>query len=246
MLATQPKNTLYDRRTRSSRQLTPLRRFANRLAVPVAGVIVRGVLSLLRLERVIGEEHLAGALREHGQCIPVYWHQHQLLAVKYLLGWRQRGLRLGFLITPSVDGEIPAELARRTGSYVIRGSSSATGAQALRDYFDAMRKEGVSPALTPDGPHGPRREFKAGAVLMSQLAGKPILPMAYAARRAWLFRTWDRFVLPWPLSGCVLAIGEPRIVPRRLDAAALAAWQDDMKQALDALYLQARAELERR
>ncbi len=216
------------------------------LAAPVAGAIVRLTWSLMRVVKVLGEEHLGSALQQHGQCIPVYWHQHQMLPIPYLLGWRDRGLKLGFLVTPSVDGEIPARLARRAGGYVIRGSSSATGAQALRDYFEAMRKEGVSPAITPDGPHGPRREFKPGPILMSQLSGKPMLPMAFATRRAFLFPTWDRFVLPWPFSPSVLVIGEPQLAPRRLDAEGLAQWQQQMKACLDALYQQASAALAER
>ena len=40
----------------------------------------------------------------------------------------------------------------------------------------------------PDGPRGPRFTFKPGALLLSQMSGRPILPMAYAASRAWLIQ----------------------------------------------------------
>jgi len=68
---------------------------------------------------------------------------------------------------------------------VIRGSSSHTGAQALKGYFQALMREQVSPVINPDGPRGPRFKFKLGAVLLSQLSGRPMLPLAYAASRAW-------------------------------------------------------------
>ena len=134
-------------------------------------------------------------------------------------------------------------LVRKAGGHVIRGSSSMTGARALRDYYEAVVKEGVSPAVTPDGPSGPPLEFKPGAILLSQLTGRPILPMAYAARRAWRFPTWDRFVLPLPASRIALVIGEPVVVPRGLDADALPQWQERMRRELESLSTQARAAL---
>ena len=74
--------------------------------------------------------------------------------------------------------------------------------------------------ITPDGPRGPRFKFKPGAILLAQMSGRPILPMAFAASRAWLIK-WDKFVLPVPFARIVIAVGAPRYVPRVTDAAAI-------------------------
>lgn len=224
--------------TRSGRRLSPTRRALYRLAVPVAMGIVRAWWSTCRVVRVVGDEHVAAALAA-GPVVPVYWHQHALFCVRYLVGLRERGLKLGFLISPSVDGELPSMLAARAGVHVLRGSSSYTGARALRDYYVALR-DGVSPALTPDGPSGPRHAFKPGAILVSQISGRPMLPLAYAARRAWRFRTWDRFVLPWPFTTVAIAVGAPRTVPKGLDADGVERWQREMARELESLYRAAR------
>ncbi len=42
-------------------------------------------------------------------------------------------------------------------------------------------------------PKGPRFVFKPGAIILSQMSQRPILPMAYAASRATLI-AWDKFV----------------------------------------------------
>lgn len=235
-----PRNTLYRQQTRSSRRLTRTRLALYRAGVPVAAAVIRFFWATTRVVAVVGEGRLEQALRDHGVVIPVYWHQHQLLPVRYLLEHRERGLKLGFLVSPSVDGEMPAMLVRRTGGFAIRGSSSATGARALRDYYEAITKEGISPAITPDGPRGPAREFKAGAILLSQLSGKPMLPMAFAAHRVFRFPTWDEFILPLPFTRAVLAVGEPAVAPKRMDAEALAEWQRKMQAGLTGLYRQAR------
>ena len=238
---TEPPRAPPEPPTRSGRRLTPLRRLLYRLALPLALALVRFWWGTCRIVRVVGDEHAAAALAD-GPIIPVYWHQHQLFCVRVLLNERRRGLALGFLISPSVDGELPAMLARRAGAHVVRGSSSNTGARALRDYYAALQ-QGVSPAITPDGPYGPRCQFKPGAILLSQISGRPMLPLAFHASRVFRFRTWDRFVLPLPFARVAVAIGAPRYVPKGLDAAALARWQAEMANELYAVYGTARAAL---
>ena len=224
--------------TRSGRRLTPARRRLYSLGVPVGMVLIRFWWLTCRVVRVIGEEQALEALAG-GPVLPVYWHQHQLFCTRFLLGLRRRGLKPGFLISPSVDGEIPALIARRERAYVIRGSSSHTGGRALQDYYRALRL-GVSPAITVDGPYGPVYGFMPGAIWLAQVSGRPILPLAFHASRAWQTRGWDRFVLPWPFARITIAVGAPRYVPKRLDAEAVERWQLELAAELFALYRTAR------
>lgn len=227
------------------RRLTWKRRLAYRLVAPLALALLRFGWSTCRIVRVEGEQHLHDALARAPSLLPCYWHQHELFCGRYLLLQRPRGLKLGFLISPSVDGEVPAMIARRLGAEVIRGSSTRTGARALRDYYNLLVKEQVSPVITPDGPQGPRFRFKSGAIVLAQISGRPMLPMAYWASRAWLFN-WDRFVVPWPFSRIAIAIGVPRDVPRSFpmqDEAAVRALQQEMEQELHRLARQAKAAL---
>ena len=200
--------------------MTLARRLAYRLAVPVGLAIIRGWLRTCRVVRVEGIEHLEAALAKAPSLVPCYWHQHQLLCGQFLLQQRERGLRVGWLISPSVDGELGAMMVRRIGRGLIRGSSTHTGARALRDYYQALIRDALSPVITPDGPRGPRFKFKPGAILLAQMSGRPMLPMSYAATRAWLIK-WDKFVIPMPFARVAIAIGPPRYVPRVTDAATL-------------------------
>lgn len=227
------------------RRLTWWRLALYRLAAPVALGIVYLWWWMVPRERVLGRERLEAALAEHKSVIPVFWHGQQMMPLKELVWYRPRALKLGLLISPSVDGEGPAIMARLAHIEVVRGSSSRTGARALRALYRAIVRDDVSPIVTPDGSHGPRRVFKAGALLLSQMSGRPLVPIAYAARRAWLFPTWDRFALPRPFTRVVTIIGEPRVVPRGLDDAALERARSDMGDELDRLYEQARAALGR-
>ncbi|MCS6947302.1 MAG: lysophospholipid acyltransferase family protein [Steroidobacteraceae bacterium] len=236
------RNTLYRRETRSSRRMTRWRRFGYRLLVPIAATLIRLLWRSCRIVAVVGAEHLPAALARVPAAIPCYWHQHMLFCVKWLLA--QPRIKIGFLISPSVDGELGAMLVRRLGGHVIRGSSTHTGARALRDYYDALLKRDISPVITPDGPKGPRFVCKPGAVLLAQMSGRPIVPLAYAASRAWLVQ-WDKFVIPWPGARIAIAVGAPHYVPRTLSAAGLEAEQQALRARLHELFRSARAALEK-
>ena len=236
------RNTLYRRLTRSGRRMTAARRLLYALAVPVGLAIIRAWWASCRIVKVEGAAHLQAALQKSPSLVPCYWHQHQGFCAKYLLDQRGRGLAVAWLISPSVDGEIGAMLVGRVGGRVIRGSSSHTGARALRDYYLALVQENLSPVITPDGPRGPRFKFKPGAILLAQMSGRPMLPMAYAASRASLIK-WDKFVLPWPGSRIVIAIGPPRYVPRVVDAAQIVRLQGEMEAELLRLFRLAREAL---
>jgi lysophospholipid acyltransferase (LPLAT)-like uncharacterized protein len=212
-----------------------MRRLAWRVVAAVGVFLIKLFWRTCRVVRVVGDEHTAQALGHAPSLIPVYWHQHQLFCARYLLEQRPRGLKLGFLISPSVDGDIGVMVVSRFGGHSIRGSASHTGARALRDYYDALVKQGISPSITPDGPKGPRFIFKPGAILLSQMSQRPMLPLAYAASRAWLI-AWDKFVIPWPFAKIVIAVGAPRQVPRTLQPAALSQLQDEMAAELRRLF----------
>lgn len=239
------KREILPEQRQSSRRLTPLRRLAYALAAPLLLGVIRLWWASCRVVRVVGAEHLERALAEHGSLLPCYWHQHELFCGRYLVQQRTRGLVAGFLISPSVDGEVPSMIATRLGARVIRGSSTRTGARALRDYYRLLVDEGVSPVITPDGPTGPRYQFKPGALLLAQLSGRPLLPMAYAASRAWQFG-WDDFVLPWPFSRIAIAIGPPELIGKDAllaDESTSAQLQRRMEAALHEQYRRAREAL---
>lgn len=237
------RETLYRTAMSSGRRMTPARRALYAVAAPLGIGLIKLWWRLCRIVSVQGAQHLDAALAQGASLIPCYWHQHQLFCAKWLLEQRSRGLRVGWLVSPSVDGELGAMLVHRLDGVAIRGSSTHTGARALRDYYQGLVKDHVSPIITPDGPRGPRFRFKPGAILLAQMSGRPILPMAYAASRAWLFH-WDKFVLPKPLSRIAIAIGPPRHIPRTSNPAELERRQREMEQELHRLYLAARQALD--
>ena len=127
---------------------------------------------------------------------------------------------------------------------MIRGSSTHTGARALRDYYQALVKDNLSPVITPDGPSGPRFKFKpgahaAGADVGTADAADGVRGLARLAHQVGQVRD------PGALCTHQHRLGEPRYVPRVADAAALARLQAEMEARLKALFAAAQAALGR-
>ena len=193
--------------------MTPARRLYYFLGLPVLRGVIRLLTSTYRFEAVIGQEHIEPFIGDEKVCAPCYWHQHHVLGSTLVRRWIRRGFKACFLVSGSVDGDVPERIARAWGAEVIRGSANQSGALALRDQHEMMRK-GYSIVSTPDGPQGPQYELKTGTVLMARIAGVPMIPIGCAADRAWYLDRWDNFMIPKPFARVAVAVGEPIPVPR--------------------------------
>lgn len=177
--------------------------------------------------------------------IPCYWHQQQIFCVRYLLdaATSTPTLNLGYLISPSADGDMATKMFSGEGVHIIRGSATRGGAQALREIYTVIRKQKVSPIVTPDGPTGPIYQCKPGVAMLSQLSRAPLLPLSYAGSRVWQLRSWDKFMLPMPFSSIVIGIGPPLIVDANLATDNFAPACHQMNQRLNELSAQCQAQI---
>lgn len=233
------------KRTKSKRKLTPGRIFLYRLAVGLAKAILEVLWYTGRI-RFVGLTRFTELVSEHGAVVPVCWHQHLLICARFLVGKHAAPLKPGFMISPSVDGEAPTMLARSYGAHVVRGSGTYSGLRAVRGAHQAIERDGISPAVTPDGPRGPRFKFKPGAIFASQISGKPVVPLAFAARPAFVLKTWDKFVIPVPFGRIYIALGEPYFPPSEMTDEQMQEAQHEMERRMLETYREAAAALERR
>ncbi len=207
------------------------------LAVGALGQgLVSALFTTVRCSR-IGTEHWM-PLREAGQpVIFVMWHGHMLPLIHY-----HRGEGIVVLVSEHADGEYITRILHRNGFGTARGSSTRGGSTGLRQMVRAAR-EGRDLAITPDGPKGPRHVLKPGALVAAQLTGLPMIPVAVSASAAWYFDSWDRYMVPRPLSRVCIAYGAPVWVPRSLDETGLAGLADEVGKSLEVLEAEARGRL---
>src|SRR5262245_19596257 len=113
-------------RTKSQRQLTAGRKFVYRLAAYL-GVVVLEVLWRTSRLKIVNLERLETLLKEQGAVVPVFWHQHLLMCARFMPSNKIKGMKPGFMISPSVDGQAATWLAEIYGCHVVRGSGTYTG-----------------------------------------------------------------------------------------------------------------------
>jgi len=178
--------------------------------VPLCYYLLRLYLSVLRV-RVVGEEAARKHFAKHGRLIAAVWHQRFLPALAYVTKFRN--FKPIVMISQSSDGELIASLAERLGLVPVRGSSTRGGREALMAMLRAIKKNpGVIHIV--DGPTGPKGVVKPGLTAMAQVTGAPIFPVIISAEKAWVMRSWDRFLVPKPFSTVTIRWGEPFVVPR--------------------------------
>jgi len=184
---------------------------------------------------VVGEEAAHKHFLEYGRVIAAVWHQRFLPALAYVTKFRS--FKPLVMISRSSDGELIASLVSRLGLVPVRGSSTRGGREALMDILRAIKKNpGVIHIV--DGPTGPKGVVKPGLMAMAQVTGAAILPIIVSANKAWVMKSWDRFLVPKPFSTVIIRWGDPFGVPRGTRPEQL----EDLRRQVENAMMEAHAE----
>lgn len=193
-----------------------LSRFAIKYGlIPIAYAVIRLYFCLIR-SRSIGENSIKQQLHQGGKAIAAIWHQRILIILDYAGHFGE--FAPAVMISQSRDGEMIADIYRRLNFRPVRGSSSRGGRKALAAMVADLAEHPFAVHVV-DGPQGPRGIVKAGLISMAQHSGVPIVPVAASVTRAWILKSWDRFLIPKPFSTVCVHWGVPIPVPARLNDA---------------------------
>lgn len=176
------------------------------LILPWLYFLVRCYLKSLKLE-IPNLDYLEKLLENRAKKPVILSTYHQMIFVPLeLLKYFSPRFRVPMIISPSKDGDIVADLIRRSGGNPIRGSSSRKGASALLTMLDELTGIGFGFHVV-DGPKGPMGVVKGGLVQMAQSSGGVVVPLYIKAKKAWHFNSWDKFFLPKPFSRVTMSFG---------------------------------------
>jgi lysophospholipid acyltransferase (LPLAT)-like uncharacterized protein len=142
--------------------------------------------------------------------IGALWH-NRLLLLPHVLRTYLPNRKGAALISASRDGDLLADLVKRFGYEVVRGSSSRRGVAAMLQLADVIGQGGDA-VITPDGPRGPAYRLGGGIVFLAQKSGAAVVPINMEYERCWRLKSWDRFILPRPFSSVRVIFGAPHRV----------------------------------
>lgn len=144
----------------------------------------------------------------------VAWHSAIPIA---LYVYRKQGITI--MTSLSRDGDVTSKIHLNLGYKNIRGSSSRGGIGALLKMIKAL-KNGDPCTITVDGPKGPLKEVKPGAVFLAQKTGALLLPLGMAYSNYVCTNSWDKTKIPLPGSRVVAFTGETFTVDPELSVEA--------------------------
>ena len=132
-----------------------------------------------------------------GPVIIMLWHERLFISPLISQNFLDRPITA--LISTSRDGGWLVAFFKIMGLHAVRGSSSKRGASALIELTRNV-KVGRNAGVTPDGPKGPRRVCKPGAVALAKLTRRPFLLLGINFHNAIKLKSWDQFSIPLPFS----------------------------------------------
>jgi lysophospholipid acyltransferase (LPLAT)-like uncharacterized protein len=210
---------------------------AQAAAIAGLGVPVITALGSSLTWKVEGLEHLQ--FEGNGKRpIMAFWHGRVLTATYY---FRRRGIVV--MISENFDGEWIARIIEQFGFRTSRGSTTRGGQRALLQLKREMDR-GLPSGFAVDGPRGPARQARPGAIWLAKLTGNPVVPFHMEASRYWTLKSWDRTQIPKPFATVALAVGAPIEVPHEADETVLEAKRVEVEQSLLELERRAAAMLD--
>ncbi len=205
-------------------------KFVEELKIRFWAGIASGLLYLMKItirKSYIGKTE---ELREKWRCndpvIMTFWHSRILL-----MRFAYRGRKACVMNSMHRDGEIVTRVMERFGILSVRGSSSRGWTHGLKGLVNSHR-QGYDLIVVPDGPRGPSRRAKTGALQLARATGAPVFPTAYSARWHFTINSWDKLMIPLPFSRVVFVVGPPIYVPIDADSSQMAEQRRELEIAL--------------
>ena len=206
------------------------------------GFLVAGYLKFVQRTNRFVMEPADAYDRVEMPVIAAMWHgQHFMIHFA-----KRRQDRAASLVSRSGDGEFNAVALRHLGVRAIRGSGARGrdirkkgGAQAMRAMLRAL-SDGEMVVMTADVPKI-SRICGQGIVTLSQLSGRPIVPVAVVTSRRIDFDSWDRASIGLPFGRGAMVLGDQIHIPREADEQTLESLRKTVERELDRVHERAYA-----
>ena len=162
-----------------------------------------------------------------------FWHQCVLPCTFY---FRRTGACI--IVSQSFDGELITRILELFGFKTTRGSSSRGAREGLLGLKHVI--ESGKPAIfTADGPRGPIYRTKMGPIKLARMTGARIGAFHLQPERAWIMRSWDRFLVPKPFTRIAVSWARWTQVPTELAPEEFERSREELNAAIERARLQA-------
>ena len=184
-------------------------RFLQFLGIHFIKYVINVLLKTLRISEERNKQFEV-LEKENKNYVLAFWHGTMLLP-----WYLKKNKNFYTIISKSKDGEILSRVLTSWNYNVERGSSSKGGSEVLNVLVDKAIS-GSSISITPDGPRGPEKELKAGAVIIAKKAGVPLVLLGIGISKKVKLSSWDKFQIPYPFTKVSAVYSEPIFIDKDL------------------------------
>jgi hypothetical protein len=208
----------------------------NKFTLFAASYLLEKLMKLIgyscRVNIVEGKEIFDKIVEEKKPVAYCFWHNRIFYLSYFLYRYSHRkGLKITALISQSKDGEIISRVVKAFGGRSARGSTTRGGIGAVKTLLRCVR-DGYALAITPDGPRGPVYKFQSGAIFVSSFAQVPIVPITCTFEKAWVFKSWDKFMIPKPFSKINVYVEKPLWIEKEIKPEAAEKCQKNLENIM--------------
>jgi len=163
---------------------------------------IKALTATLKI-KTIGKEQYDHLRQANQRILFVFWHGRLFLMISMLHAQNH-----AVVVSSSRDGMLIARVLEKFRYHLILGSSDRSPVKVLLSGLKYI-KNGFNIGFTIDGPKGPIHKVKPGALYLAQKSNAWIFPVSFSSKPAFIFHSWDRFLLPFPFAKTVLVFGKP-------------------------------------
>lgn len=134
------------------------------------------------------------------------WHENLVFLACFFKSWPKKN----FWVISSThrDSEILANILKSWEYQLIKGSSTRGWHSVLKQLIKIFSLPNNIVAITSDGPRGPAKKTKPGALRVAVKKNISIVGMSGKASSFWTLKTWDQLKIPKPFSTITISFGE--------------------------------------
>jgi len=170
-----------------------------------------GRLMALYVRLVAATSRTGGTVVTQDAVVLAFWHEYNLVSATAAHRLRRHQRHVSFS-TRTFRGQVMNAMlaALEAGSVPLPAEGERAEAASLAREMARLGRAGASLVVSPDGPVGPYRRAKPGALIVARESGLPLQPWAVATRPAIRLRgRWDRHIVPLPFAQLHVEEGEP-------------------------------------
>ena len=167
---------------------TILQNIGKEILGPVLNVTCRTVKT-----KNINYEEYQNYRKSGKKFVLVFWHGTMLQV--WFNERPNKNEKIATFASKSPDGELAVRSLIKWGYDVVRGSSRE-GADDVKKIISQKIENGSSLFVVPDGPVGPNKKMKFGALKFAQKYSLPIFLVAVSFKNKKIFNSWDKFEFP--------------------------------------------------